>query len=213
MKKIIAFLLTLLVIVSATELQAQNKALEKALKKEFKAKQKELKQGNWKIYGSSRSADVVLLKHFDRLSTMGDDTVEVLGVASKFKSKNVGVQMAYNNAVITYAQKAGSHVKGRVVSDISGDGTEGTSEFEHFYAAYEREVEKEIKGELEPSFTVIRENGDGTFEMQSYFVASESAATKARIRAYENAMKESAAAQKYAGKISDFIKEGFKAQE
>lgn len=49
--------------------------------------------------------------------------------------------------------------------------------------------------------------------MQSYFVASESAATKARIRAYENAMKESVAAQKYAGKISDFIKEGFKAQE
>jgi hypothetical protein len=151
MKKIIVFLLTLLV--STTELQAQNKALEKALKKEFKAKQKELKQGNWKIYGSSRSADVVLLKHFDRLSTMGDDAVEVLGVASKFKSKNVGVQMAYNNAVVTYAQKAGSHVKGRVVSDISGDGTEGTSEFEHFYAAYEREVEKEIKGELEQSFT------------------------------------------------------------
>ena len=201
MKKIIVFLLTLLVIVSTTELQAQNKALEKALKKEFKAKQKELKQGNWKIYGSSRSADVVLLKHFDRLSTMGDDAVEVLGVASKFKSKNVGVQMAYNNAVVTYAQKAGSHVKGRVVSDISGDGTEGTSEFEHFYAAYEQ------------SFTVIRENGDGTFEMQSYFIASESAATKARIRAYENAMKESAAAQKYAGKISDFIKEGFKSQE
>ena len=121
--------------------------------------------------------------------------------------------MAYNYAVVTYAQKAGSHVKGRVVSDISGDGTEGTSEFEHFYAAYEREVEKEIKGELEQSFTVIRENGDGTFEMQSYFIASESAATKARIRAYENAMKESAAAQKYAGKISDFIKEGFKSQE
>ena len=44
--------------------------------------------------------------------------------------------------------------------------------------------------------------------MQSYFIASESAATKARIRAYENAMKESAAAQKYAGKISEFIKEG-----
>ena len=110
MKKIIVFLLTLLVIVSTTELQAQNKALEKALKKEFKAKQKELKQGNWKIYGSSRSADVVLLKHFDRLSTMGDDAVEVLGVASKFKSKNVGVQKAYNNAVVPDEQKDGGHV-------------------------------------------------------------------------------------------------------
>lgn len=213
MRKIITLLLALLLIVPITESQAQNKALAKALKKEFKAKQKELKQGGWKIYGTSRSADVALLKHFDKLSTMGDDAVEVLGVATKFKSKNTGVQMAYNNAVIIYAQKAGSKVKGRVVSDIAGNGTDSEGEFEHFYAAYEREVEKEIKGELDPSFTIIRENGDGTFEMQSYFIASESAATKARIRAYENAMKESEAAQKYAGKISDFIKEGVSTKE
>ena len=137
-----------------------------------------------------------------------DDAVEIVGVASKFKSKNVGVQMAYNNAVVTYAQRAGSYIKGRVASDISGDGTDAEGEFEHFYAAYEREVEKEIKGELEPSFTVIRDNGDGTYEMQSYFIASESAASKARIRAYENAMKESQAAQKYATKISEFVNEG-----
>ena len=69
-------------------------------------------------------------------------------------------------------------------------------------------MEKEIKGELELSFSVIRDKGDGTFELQSFFIASESAATKARIRAYENAMKESQAAQKYAGKISEVIKEG-----
>lgn len=208
MNRLITFLLVLLLMVPAAEGQAQNKALEKALKKEFKAKQKEFKKGGWKIYGTSRSEDVILLKHFDKLSNMGEDAVEVVGVASNFKSKNVGVQMAYNNAVVTYAQRAGSQVKGRMVSDISGDGTNAESEFEHFYAAYEREVEKEIKGELEPSFSVIRDNGNGTFEMQSYFIASESAATKARIRAYENAMKESAAAQKYAGKISEFIKEG-----
>lgn len=213
MKKVFTILLVLLLIVPVTESQAQNKALEKALKKEFKTKRKELEKGGWKIYGTSRSADVALLKHFDKLSTMGDDAIEVLGVASKFKSKNTGVQMAYNNAVLTYAQKAGSQVKGRVISDIAGNGTDNEGEFEHFYAAYEREVEKEIKGELEPSFTIIRENSDGTFEMQSYFIASESAATKARIRAYENAMKESEAAQKYAGKISNFIKEGVKAEK
>ena len=208
MKKILLLLFALLTLVPVMEIQAQNKALEKALKKEFKAKKKEFKKGGWTIYGTSRSADVILLKHFDKLSTLGDDAVEIVGVASKFKSKNVGVQMAYNNAVVTYAQRAGSHIKGRVASDISGDGTDAEGEFEHFYAAYEREVEKEIKGELEPSFTVIRDNGDGTYEMQSYFIASESAASKARIRAYENAMKESQAAQKYATKISEFVNEG-----
>lgn len=204
----ILFILTLLIIPYFTDVQAQNKALNKALKKEFKTKKKEFKKDGWVVYGTSRSADVVLLKHFDKLSTLGDDAVEVVGIASKFKSKNVGVQMAYNNAVVTYAQRAGSHIKGRIVSDISGDGTDAEGEFEHFYAAYEREVEKEIKGELEPSFTIIRDNGDGTYEMQSYFIVSESAASKARIRAYENAMKESQAAQKYATKISEFVNEG-----
>ena len=106
MKHLITFLLALLLMVPAAEVQAQNKTLEKALKKEFKAKQKEFKKGGWKIYGTSRSEDVILLKHFDKLSNMGEDAVEVVGVASNFKSKNVGVQMAYNNAVVTYAQRA-----------------------------------------------------------------------------------------------------------
>jgi hypothetical protein len=46
--------------------------------------------------------------------------------------------------------------------------------------------------------------------MQTYFVVNEDAATKARIRAYENALKESEAAQKYAEKVSQFVREGFK---
>ena len=79
-------------------------------------------------------------------SALDEDGVEIVGIASNFKSKNVGVQMAFNNAVVTYAQRAGGQVKGRVASDISGDGTDAEGEFEHFYAAYEREVEKEIKG-------------------------------------------------------------------
>lgn len=87
MKKLLTFLLALLLIAPMAEVQAQNKALEKALKKEFKAKQKEFKKGGWKIYGTSRSEDVILLKHFDKLSNMGEDAVEVVGVASNFKSK------------------------------------------------------------------------------------------------------------------------------
>jgi hypothetical protein len=119
--------------------------------------------------------------------------------------------MAINSACTTYAREAGSNLKGRVVSDITGDGTEAAGEFDHFYAAYESLVEKEIKGELQESFSVIRDNGDDTFEMQSYFIVNESAATRARIRALDNAAKESEAAQKYAQKVSDFVRDGFKA--
>lgn len=207
MRKIILLLLALCLI--APVASAQNKTLEKARKKEYKTKMKEYKKENWKLFGSSRSVDVALLTHYDKLNSLGDDGREVMGTASKFKSKNVGHQMAINNACITYAQQAGSHVKGRIVSDMSGDGVEGDKEFDNFYAAYERLVEKEIKGEMQESYSIIRENGDGTYEMQTYFIVSENAATKARIRALENAAKESAAAQKYAEKVADFVREGF----
>lgn len=207
MKKIILFLMAVCLMMPG--LEAQNKTLEKARKKEYKTKMKEYKKENWKLFGSSRSLDVALLTHYDKLNSLGDDGREIMGSASKFKSKNVGKQMAINNACVTYAQQAGSYVKGRVVSDLSGDGVTAEKEFDNFYAAYERMVEKEIKSEMQESYSIIRDNGDGTFEMQVFFIVSEGAASKARIRALENAAKESAAAQKYAEKVADFVREGF----
>lgn len=199
-------------LVMPATVSAQNKTLEKALKKEYKSKMKEYKKEGWKIFGTSRSLDVALLKHYEKLDAMGDDGMEIVGTA-KFKSKNVGNQMALNNAYNEYARMAGSHVKGRIVGDMASDGVDPEAEFDKFYAAYEAQVEKEIKGEMTKSYSVIRELGNGTFEMKTFFIVDESAASKARIRAYENAAKESAAAQKYASKVSEFIKEGFKAEQ
>lgn len=188
---------------------AQNKQLEKARKKEYKIKMKEYKKEGWKLYASSRSLDVALLTHYNKLSTLGENGYEVVGVASRFKSKSTGHQIAMNDACRTYAQQAGSHVKGRVVSDIAADGVDASNEFDHFYAAYERLIESEIKGEMQESFSVIHALGEGQYEMETFFIINQDAATQARIRAYENAMKESEAAQKYAKKVSDFVREGF----
>ena len=63
--------------------------------------------------------------------------------------------------------------------------------------------------ELEPSYTIIRTNPDGSYEIRSYFIVAESAASKARQRALEAAMKDSEAAQKHSEKISGFVKESF----
>lgn len=194
----------------APTVNAQNKALEKARKKEYKQKMKMYKEEGWKLFASSRSLDVALLTHYDKLNTMGEDGQEIVGVATKCRSKNVGRQMALNNACVTYAQQAGSKVKGRVVSDMQGDGVNAAGEFEKFYAAYERLVDKEIRGEMKESYSIIRDNGDGTYEIQTYFIINESAASKARLRAMEQASKETEMAQQYAKKISDFVKEGFK---
>lgn len=210
LKKILMFLLV--ACMAAPMAYSQNKALEKARKKEFKTKMKEYKKEGWKLFASSRSLDVALLTHYDKLDTMGEDAFEVTGIASQFKSKNVGKQMAQNSACVSYASQAGSHVKARVISDLFGDGVDPTGEFDRFYAAYERLVEKEIKGELMESYSVIRENGDGTYELQTFFIVSESAASKARMRAYENAFKESEAAQRYGKQVADFVREGFKGQ-
>lgn len=209
MKKTIQFLLVIGMLFACPVVNAQNKTLEKACKKEYKAKMKEYQKGNWKLFGSSRSLDVALLTHYDKLNNGGDGVSEVVGIASKFKSKNIGKQWALNSACNYYARQAGSHVKGRVVSDMAGDAIDVEKEFEHFYAAYESNVEKEIKGEMKESYSIIHDNGDGTFEMQTYFIIDEEAASQARIRAFEQAMRESAAAQKHAEMVSDFIKEGF----
>ena len=208
MKKIIMFLMAFSLMMPVVNAQ-NSKALSKAVKKEYKTKMKEFKKGGWKLYGSTRSLDVALLTHYEKLNKEGDETYEIMGNCSQFKSKNVGHQTCVNNAANLYAQQAGRQVKGRIVSDIAGNADDVAAEFDHFYAAYESLVQKEINGELQESFSVIKENKDGTFEMQTFFVVSESAATRARIRAYENALKESEAAQKYAQKVSDFVRKGF----
>ncbi|MDO4931680.1 MAG: hypothetical protein Q4E63_03360 [Prevotellaceae bacterium] len=211
MKKILIFLLAM--VLAAPSVNAQNKILQKAIKKEFNAKKKEYKKEGWKLFASSRSLEVALLKHYDKLEALGDNGYEIVGICAKYKSDNVGHQAAINNACNTYARNAGSHVKGRVVSDMASNGNDTSAEFDHFYAAYETLVEKEIRGEMQESYAIYKDLGNGEKTMQVFFIINEDAATKARIRAYENAMKESKAAQKYASKVSGFIKEGFEAEK
>lgn len=213
MKKLTMLLMFVLTVAFAMpEANAQSRQLRKALKKEYKAKRKEFKKGGWEIYASTRSLDVALLSYYEELKALGEDAYPLTGVAPRFKSKNIGKNEAYNNAAIIYAQSAGKTVKGRIIADMASNGVDTSEEFDHFYAAYESTVEKEIKGELKESFSVIRELGNGEYEMQTFFIVNENAATKARIRAYENALKESEAAQKYADKVAKFVREGFPAE-
>lgn len=182
--------------------------LEKTREKAYKTKLKEYKKGKWEALGS-KPLDLLLLEHYDRLAQLGPNGHEVEGISSKSQSKNVGKQAAINNAVITYGQEAGSTLQGRVISDISSNGVDPSAEFENFFAAYERLVEKEIRGEMQPSYTIYRDNGDGTVEVRTYFIVEENAAQKARLRALEEAMKNSEIASQHADKISDFVRQGF----
>lgn len=207
MKKLILGILALVLILPAYA-DNKNKQLEKARKKELNTKLKEYKKGKWEILGS-RTLEYSLASHYDKLNNLGENGHEVEGISTKSVSKNTGKQAAINNAVITYAQEAGSTLQGRVISDINANMTDPTGEFENFFAAYERLVEKEIRGEMEPSYSIIHDNGDGTYEIRTYFIVDENRASKARMRALEQAFQESEAAKKYADQISDFVREGF----
>ena len=202
MKKIIMFLMAAFIL-SVVPASAQE--LSKSEKKSMKAKIKEFNKQGWQIFGSTSTIDLALEKHMLKLQS--EDAIEVPGIASSFKSKNVGKQMALNSAMTNYASMMDSEIKGKVVSDMQGDGEFSETEFEKFYAAFKRSVETTIKDELKESFSIIRDKGNGTSEMQTFYVVDKKAASQARVRALEQAGKESVAAQLYAKVVQKFIEE------
>ena len=206
MKKIIMFLMAafMLSVVPAT---AQE--LSKSGKKALKAKVKEFNKEGWKIFGSTSTLDYALERHMIKMQS--EDAIEVPGIASSFKSKNVDKQMALNSAMTNYASMMDSEIKGKVVSDMQGDGEFSETEFEKFYAAFKRSVQTTIKDELKESFSIIRDKGNGTSEMQTFFIVDKKAASQARVRALEQAGKESVAAQLYAKVVQKFIQEKYSA--
>lgn len=203
MKKLIALLMAVCFL-APVYAQNYDKALEKALKKEMKQKMKEYKKEGYKIMGS-RTMEVALTKHYAKLAELGDDGLVFDGISSRTKSKNIGEQQAINNATLKYAQRAGSTVKGRVVSDGFANASDDEGEFDKFYAAYERLVEQKVKNALIPSYSVIKTNDDGTYEVQAFFIVDESIARVGRQAALEAALKDTSLAQKYAEKISEFV--------
>ena len=202
MKKIIMFLMAAFML---SVIPATAQELSKSEKKSMKAKVKEFKKQGWQIFGSTNTIDLALEKHMIKMQS--EDAIEVPGTASSFKSKNVGKQMALNSAMTYYASMMDSEIKGKVVSDMQGDGEFSETEFEKFYAAFKRSVQTTIKDELKESFSIIRDKGNGTSEMQTFFIVDKHAASQARVRALEQAGKESVAAQLYAKVVQKFIQE------
>ena len=202
MKKIIMFLMAAFML---SVIPATAQELSKSEKKSMKAKVKEYKKQGWQIFGSTNTIDLALEKHMIKMQS--EDAIEVPGTASSFKSKNVGKQMALNSAMTYYASMMDSEIKGKAVSDMQGDGEFSETEFEKFYAAFKRSVQTTIKDELKESFSIIRDKGNGTYEMQSFYIVDKKAASKARMRAIEQAAKESVAAQIYAKGIEKYLNE------
>lgn len=168
LRKIITLLLLFLFMIPAYSADKKEEAERKAKEKSRKEMMKKFKKEGWKVLDSSRTLEVALMEHWDH--TDNDGMEEVIGMCTRTKSKNAGLQQAINNAYVTYAQQAKQSVKGIVSSEIYADSSNPDSDSEAFYAAYQREIEKEIKGEMKKEFSIYRENPDGTLEIQAFFV-------------------------------------------
>ena len=124
------------------------------------------------------------------------------------------MQAAMNSAYNRYATQSSSFIRGRIVSESNNDAILEDVEIDKMLTAYEALVAKEIRGEIKPSYTIIRskgknEKGQEIFEMQTICIVNENEASKARISAMENALKESAIAHEWADKVAGFVREGF----
>lgn len=195
-------LMAICLTVPAVTLNAQSKYV----KKQVKAKVKDYQKRGYEIFGSSRTLEAALTKHYMTLEEKDGKVLEIPGF-SQAKSYNLAATAAQNSAAQRYATTASAQIKGRMISDMAVEVSENPAEFDKFYAAYEAKVEQEIRGELRPSFSVMHKNADGTISVEAYYILDDDAASKARINAFKNSQAESAAAQKYAERVSDFVNE------
>ena len=206
MKKLVLMLMAVCMTFTVAQAQELTKAQAKAVNKEVKKKLKDYKKKGYEIFGSSRTLEAVLTKHLSTLESKEGKVVEVVGF-SQAKSRNLAATAAQNSAANRYATTCSQQVKGRVLADMAADVANQEAEFDKFYAAFEGKVQQEIKGELRQSFAVAKQNADGTISVEAYYLVDDDAASRARINAFKNSQQESAIAQKYAQKLSDFVNE------
>jgi hypothetical protein len=190
---------------------AQSKKMEKTLEKQtemqYKKKIKEYKEKGYELAGSSRSIEVALLEHYKK--TADPKNKEFVGEVSKCKSINVCRQAALNNAQNRYAALASGNIKGRMASLLRADANLPETEIDKMIGAYEKEIQADISGSLVESYSVVKENGDGTKTFQTIFIVNEEEAASARARAMEKSLRETKIAVKEAEEISKFVNEGF----
>jgi len=181
---------------------------EKTAWKFAKKQAAEMTKQGWKVDGSM-TMEEAFYNH--KLKLQAENVDEIIGNVQgsmSTKTLNQAQQWGTTNACISYSKQAGMMLRGRITAEIAA-GVDAAS-LDNLYEGYEALVQKHIQGELKRSFGVYREQKDGTIEYKAYYVVDEDAASKARMRAMENMLKESEFARKHAEDISKFVQEGFK---
>ncbi|MDR0505982.1 MAG: hypothetical protein LBH32_04070 [Dysgonamonadaceae bacterium] len=202
MKQIVAIIVMALFVVTSVsyaQTQKEIKQVEKEAKKEAKEKEK----SGWKLLEPG-SLETVVKTHL--LKSRYGNMTEIVGTANMKKSINLGKTTARNNAVNEYAEGEKSMVKGKITSGII-DLNE--NQIENLAGGFERRVVAEISGELRLSYTLYKQNKDGSYDVQTIYLVDIEAEAKAKKRAMQLALEEAELASKYGDAISKFIDGSF----
>lgn len=204
MKKIA--LIASMMLMAAMPAIGQTKSELKAARKEAKAAAKLLKRDGFKPIELG-DAQTRLEKYFLKVNA---GCAQVIGVAENCMSTNLAQVTALSNAANQYAMLAGGEVRGRIVSSTT---SLTGQQVDNIVSSFERLVEKDIRGELVPYITAVR-NKRGSISARAYCIVDIDAAYQLRRRALEIALEEQSLAEQYGSRVSEWIDAGFnKGQE
>ena len=182
-------------------LGGQSKKELKDVRKEASSAAKALRRDGFKPVelGNIRTR---LEKYFLKVNA---GCAQVVGVADNCMSSNLAQVTALANAANRYAMLAGGDIRGRILTSTS---SLTGQQVDNIVSSFERLVEKNIRGELVPYVTVVRER-KGMVSARAYCIVDLDAAYQLRRRALEIAIEEQSLAEQYGSMVSRWIDEGF----
>ena len=185
-------------LLAAAPLCGQSRSDERAARKEAAAAAKTLRREGFKPMelGDIRTR---LEKYFLKV---GAGCAQVIGVAENCMSTNLAQVTALSNAATQYALLSGGEVRGRILSSTT------SLTVDNLVSSFERLVEKNIRGELVPYVTAVREKR-GRITARVYCIVDLDTASRLRRQAMEIALEEQSLASRYGSMVSDWIDEGF----
>ena len=187
-------------VVAFSPVFAQTKKDVKSAKKEAKLAAKDLQSEGYKLLELGNLQ--IQLEEYLLKAKSGKK--QIIGTAEGCMSLNLAKTTALNNAINEYASMSGGTVKGRITSTTSSIHGQ---QVDDIVAAYERLVLKEIKGEILPCVTLVKETKK-KYDVRIYCLVDLEAAHAVRVKAMELALVELELTQQYGSEISRWIDEG-----
>lgn len=131
---------------------------------------------------------------------------QVVGTADNCMSTNLAQVTALSNAANEYAMLSGGEIRGRITSSTS---SLTGQQLDNLVSSFERLVRKDIRGELVPYVTAVRDR-KGRVSARTYCIVDVDAASRLRRQALELALEEQSLAETYGSMVSEWIGEGFR---